>query len=54
MATVVETHPGRADQEQDYSLEVANAMGDTIAIVAVAESQIEVLTKGELHGEHLQ
>jgi hypothetical protein len=48
VATVVESHPGRSGQEPGYSLEVFNAVGETIAIVTVRESQIEPLTANEL------
>jgi len=44
VATIVERHPGRSDQEPGYSLEVFNAVGDTIDVVTVRESQIEPLT----------
>jgi len=39
VATVVEAHPGRQGQEPGYSLEVFNAVGETIAVVTVGESQ---------------
>ena len=47
MGTFVERHsaPG---QEDGYSLEVFNAVGDTVAVVTVRESQIEPLTADEL------
>ena len=48
VATVVEFHPGRPDQEPGYSLEVFNAVGDTVAVVTVRESQIGPLTANEL------
>jgi hypothetical protein len=48
VATLVEHHPGGPGQEDGYSLEVFNAVGDTIAVVAVGESQIEPLTADEL------
>lgn len=48
VATIVEYHEGRAGQEQGYELEVFNAVGDTIAVVTVNESQIEPLRKGEV------
>ena len=48
VATVVESHPGRPGQEPGYSLEVFNAVGETVAIVTVRESQIEPLTPDEL------
>lgn len=48
VVTVVEYHPGRPDQEPGYSLEVFNAVGDTVAVVTVRECQIEPLTSNEL------
>jgi hypothetical protein len=48
VATLVEYHPGRAGQEDGYSLEVFNAVGDTVAVVTVRESQIQPLTADEL------
>ncbi|MBP7050265.1 MAG: DUF4926 domain-containing protein [Phycisphaerae bacterium] len=47
VATVVERHEA-AGGENGYSLEVFNAVGDTIAVVTVPESQIESLTKDEV------
>ena len=41
VATIVEHHP--ATGEDGYSLEVFNALGDTIAVITVAESQIKPL-----------
>jgi hypothetical protein len=48
VATIVESHPGRPGQEPGYSLEVFNAVGDTVAVVTVRESQIEPLTADEV------
>ena len=48
VVTVVEHHPGRPGQEPGYSLEVFNAVGDTVAVVTVRESQIEPLTSSEM------
>ena len=48
IATIVEAHPGRPGQESGYSLEVFNAMGETLAVVTVRESQIEPLTNKEV------
>jgi hypothetical protein len=48
VATVVEAHSGRAGQEPGYSLEVFNAVGETLAVVTVRESQIEPLTDKEV------
>src|SRR5207244_7728237 len=48
VATVVEFHPGRPGQEPGYSLEVFNAVGETVDVVTVRESQIEPLTANAL------
>jgi hypothetical protein len=48
VATVVEHHPGRPGQEPGYTLEVFNAVGETVDVVTVRESQIEPLTANEL------
>ena len=48
VATVVEYHPGRPGQEPGYTLEVFNAVGETVDVVTVRESQIERLTAREL------
>ena len=48
VATVVEHHPGRPGQEPGYTLEVFNAVGDTVDVVTVRESQLERLTADEL------
>jgi hypothetical protein len=48
VATVVEHHAGRPGQEPGYSLEVFNAVGETVAVVTVRESQLEPLTAREL------
>lgn len=47
VATVAEHHPA-ADGEDGYSLEVFNALGDTIAVITVPESHIESLRKDEV------
>jgi hypothetical protein len=47
VATVVEYHPVPSG-EDGYSLEVFNALGDTIAVVTVPESLIEPLTEDEV------
>jgi len=48
VATIVEAHPGCPGQEPGYSLEVFNAVGGTIAVVTVRESQIEPLANNEV------
>lgn len=47
VATVVEHHPV-SDGEDGYSLEIFNALGDTIAVITVEESAIEPLTEDEI------
>jgi Domain of unknown function (DUF4926) len=47
VATVVEHHPGM-NGENGYSLEVFNALGETIAVLVLAESQIEPLFNNEV------
>jgi hypothetical protein len=41
LATVVEQYEGAPGQEPGYELEVFNAIGQTVAVVTVRESQIE-------------
>ena len=48
VATVVEHHVGRPNQEPGYTLEVFSAVGESIAVVTVRESQIEPLKANEL------
>jgi hypothetical protein len=48
VATVVEHHSGRPGQEPGYTLEVFNAVGESVDVVTVRESQIEPLTAREL------
>jgi hypothetical protein len=48
VATIVEYHPGRPDQEPGYTLEVFNAVGETVDVVTMRESQIEPLTANSL------
>ena len=47
IATIVEHHPADA-LEDGYSLEVFNAIGDTIALLTVSESDIESLKEDEV------
>lgn len=47
IATIVEHHPVK-DGEDGYSLEVFNAIGETIAVFVVSESQIEPLMRNEV------
>jgi len=51
----VEHHPGSPGQEPGYSLEIFNALGETLAVVTVPESQIEPLNSKEvLHVRRLE
>ena len=43
VATIVEHLPGK-DGDDGYALEVFNAIGETIALITVAESAVEPLT----------
>jgi hypothetical protein len=47
VATIVDHHPV-ADGEDGYSLEVFNAVGETIAVLVVSESQIEPLMRNKV------
>ena len=51
VATVVEYHPV-SNGEDGYSLEVFNALGNTIAVITVEESAIESLTENEVLSVH--
>ena len=48
VATIVEYHRPQPKQEPGYTLEIFNAVGDTIAIITVRESQIEPLNSMEI------
>ncbi len=45
---LVEHHPGRPGQEDGYSAEVFNALGDSIAVITVPESALETLREDEV------
>ncbi|MBI5197841.1 MAG: DUF4926 domain-containing protein [Nitrospirae bacterium] len=47
IATIVDRHPA-VDKEPGYSIEVFNAVGDTIAVTVVSESFLEPLTADEV------
>lgn len=47
VATIIEHHPV-SDGEDGYSLELFNALGDTIAVITLPESAIEPLTEDEI------
>jgi len=48
VATIVEHHQGRPGQEPGYSLEIFDAVGQSIAIITLRESQIEPLSAKEI------
>ena len=48
VATIVEYHRGRPGQEPGYSLEAFNAVGETVAVITLRESQIEPLSAKEI------
>lgn len=48
LATIVEIHEGGLAQETGYSLEVFNAVGDTIAVLVVEESKITPVKRNEI------
>jgi len=47
IATIVEYHPV-SEGEHGYSLEVFNAVGDTIAVITVPESAIQPFNEDEV------
>jgi hypothetical protein len=47
VATIVDHHPVR-EGEDGYSLEVSNALGETIAVLVLAESQIVPMMRNEV------
>lgn len=48
LATIVERHEGKPGQETGYSLEVFNAVGETIAVLVVEESKINPVKENEI------
>ena len=48
LATIVERHEGKPGQETGYSLEVFNAVGETIAVLVVEESKINLVKENEI------
>lgn len=55
IATIVDRHPANNGGEDGYSIEVFNAVGQTIMVLVVSESQIESLNENEvLHARQLQ
>jgi Domain of unknown function (DUF4926) len=47
VATIVDHHP-TPQGDDGYSLEIFNALGDTIAVLVVAESQIAPMMSNEV------
>jgi len=47
IATIVDYHPVAAGDD-GYTLEVFNALGETITTITVSESKIELLKKNEI------
>jgi hypothetical protein len=47
VATIVEYHPISKD-EDGYSLEIFNAVGETIAVITVSESALQPLSRNEV------
>ena len=48
VATIVDYHPDPDGIEPGYSLEAHNALGETIEVIVVAESDIQALRADEL------
>jgi hypothetical protein len=48
LATIVEIHEGGPAQKAGYSLEVFNAVGETIAVLVVEESEITPVKRNEI------
>jgi len=48
IATIIEYYEERPDLEPGYEIEVFNAVGETISVVTVMESQIEPLRRDEV------
>jgi len=48
LATIVERHEGKPGQETGYSLEVFNAVGETIAVLVVEQSKINPVKGNEI------
>jgi hypothetical protein len=47
IATIVDHHPSKRSHD-GYSLEVFNALGDTISVITVSEIDIEPLKENEI------
>lgn len=54
VGTIVERHAGPTGREQGYSVEIFNAVGETLAVLTLPQSKIEPLTRDEvLHTREL-
>jgi hypothetical protein len=51
LATIVDIHPANGG-EVGYSIEVFNALGETIAVTTVPESVLEELTANDVLHKH--
>lgn len=48
LATIVEIHEGGPGQETGYSLEVFNAVGETIVVMVAEESKLSPVKRNEI------
>jgi hypothetical protein len=48
VATIVDCHPASSGEKPGYSLEVFNAIGETIAVIVVDEFDIQPLRADEV------
>ncbi len=48
IAIIVDEHEGGLGQETGYSLEVFNAVGETITVLVVSESDIQPMKRNEI------
>ncbi len=48
IATIVDCHPASPGEKPGYSLEVFNAIGETIAVIVADESEIQPLRADEV------
>jgi hypothetical protein len=48
LASIVERHEGKPGHEKGYSLEVFNAVGETIAVLVAEESKSNPLKENEI------
>jgi len=48
VATIVDCHPSPDNGELGYSLEVFNAVGETIEVIVAAESDLQPLRENEV------